>query len=55
MSLNPRAERDHDDGEVGWDGDKHYTDRLRFDFEFHSKTGDNLINQYVEEMNELIK
>ncbi len=31
------AERDEDDGEISWH-DKHCTDRLRFYFEFHSKT-----------------
>ena len=38
LGLHPRAERDEDDGEISWHDDKHCTDRLRFYFEFHSKT-----------------
>ena len=40
LGLHPRAERNHDDGEIGWDGDEHCTDRLRFYFEFHSMMGE---------------
>ena len=39
VSLYPCAERDHDDGEVGWDCNEHYTDRFSFDFEFHPEVG----------------
>ena len=40
LGLNPRAERDHDDGKIGRDGDEHCTDRLRLYFEFHSMMGE---------------
>ena len=39
LSLHPRAERDYDDGKVGWDGNEHCADRLWFYFEFHLMMG----------------
>ena len=36
LGLYPRAECEHNDGEIRWDGNEHCTDRPRFDFEFHS-------------------
>ncbi len=39
LCLHPHAERDYSNGNVGWDGDEHCTDRLCFYFEFHSEKG----------------
>jgi len=39
LGLYPRAECEHNDGKISWDGDEHCTDRLHFDFEFHSIMG----------------
>jgi hypothetical protein len=32
-------EDDDDDGDIRWDGDEHCSDRLSYNFEFHSIVG----------------
>jgi hypothetical protein len=40
LGLNSRAERNDNDGKLGWDGNEHCADRLRLYFEFHSIMGE---------------